>query len=106
MSGPKGARVTVHMDGNLGDRIYKACQAAQAGMAAEVLQGAGALVPVKTGQLRNSGSAGENRVTWSTPYARIQYERHKEKARWFERWKAQSGKALVDKVKKEVGGAL
>lgn len=106
MSKSSGPRATAHLNGNTGDRIKSACKAAQESMAREVLEGAGALAPVKTGKLRSSGHDGENRVTWSAPYARIQYERHREKSRWFERWKAQSGKALVDKVKKEVGNAL
>ncbi len=101
-----GVTVKVTMDPSLAGRMTGACARAREMMAAEVLRGSSPLVPVKTGRLRGSGEAGADGVTWTAPYARAQYERHREKARWFERWKAANGAALVAKVKKEVGGAI
>lgn len=79
----------------------------------EVLQLCSAYVPLKTGALQRSGTAGSGVVQWNAAYAKSQYYDTpdsrsydpKRGAHWFERMKADQGKAILSKVQKIGGGS-
>ena len=83
----------------------------------EVLQLSSAYIPIKTSMLQKSGILGtvigSGRVQWIAPYARPQYYstsdtrsyNPKRGGHWFERMKADHGKAILSKAKKIGGGS-
>ena len=83
----------------------------------EVLRKSSAYIPVKTNMLQKSGILGtvigSGEVQWVAPYARGQYYHTadtrsydpKRGAHWFERMKADYGKAILSKAKKIGGGS-
>lgn len=83
----------------------------------EVLRLSSAYIPIKTSMLQKSGILGtvigSGRVQWIAPYARPQYYstsdtrsyNPKRGGHWFERMKADHGKAILSKAKKIGGGS-
>lgn len=73
-------------------------------------------IPMQTMTLIKSGnegnSVGSGEVSWTAPYAKIQYYNTSESrsydplrgGRWFERMKADNGAAIIAKAKKIAGG--
>ena len=90
---------------------------AQSFLDSEVLRLSSAYVPIKTSMLQKSGILGtvigSGEVQWVAPYARPQYYNTadtrsydpKRGAHWFERMKADHGKAILSKAKKIGGGS-
>ena len=83
----------------------------------EVLRLSSAYIPIKTSMLQKSGILGtvidSGRVQWNAHYARPQYYSTsdtrsydpKRGGHWFERMKADHGKAILSKAKKIGGGS-
>lgn len=89
---------------------------AQRFLDSEVLRLSSAYVPLKTSMLQKSGVlgtvVGSGTVQWVAPYAKPQYYNTadtrsydpKRGGHWFERMKADHGKALMAKAKEMAGG--
>ena len=102
---------------NFGPRATERYSRAQKFVDSEVLRLSSAYVPIKTSMLQKSGILGtvigSGEVQWVAPYARGQYYHTsdtrsydpKRGAHWFERMKADHGKAILSKAKKIGGGS-
>lgn len=89
---------------------------AQKIMDTTVLRGCDKYVPMKTGMLKKSGilgtEIGKGWVNYIAPYAKVRYYKPGKIGsetgplrgfNWFERWKANEGKAAINRVRKAVG---
>ena len=89
--------------------------AAQELLEEEVLRHCEPYIPLKTGFLIQSGSAGGGNVSWSAPYASYQYYSPRVPGSqrgalrgpyWFARMKAIEGPVIIAEVKKVGGGII
>jgi hypothetical protein len=110
--GPNG-RAELVWDTKFVDKLTKTFSEVQKFIDREVLRGCEPYVPFRTGMLVMSGvlgtTIGSGKVSYIAPYARARYY-HPGKIGsqtgplrgpfWFARWKAVSGKALVDQARK------
>lgn len=113
----KGYKIVINTQQCLG-RFNKKYSAAQKYLDNEVLKDSDPYVPMRTGNLRNSGITGTNigggRVVYNAPYAKRMYyglnfmfskDKHpKACAQWFEKAKAAKKKAWHDGVNKIIKG--
>ncbi|MBQ7957215.1 MAG: hypothetical protein IJ279_04175 [Clostridia bacterium] len=98
------------------DKWNKSYSRAQEFVDSEVLRLCSKKVPLQTSMLQKSGilgtEIGKGEVCWIAPYAKKQYydtadSRSYDPERgghWFERMKAEHGKAIIAKAKKIAGG--
>lgn len=87
---------------------------AQQTLAQETLRRCEPYIPLRTGRLLRSGTAGKDgTVRWSAPYARSQYYSARKPGQaasqrgpfWFQRMKAAHGAEIVAAAKRSAGGS-
>lgn len=102
---------------NFQPKFQKQFSEAQKFIDSDILRLCEKKIPLLTGMLRDSGilgtTIGSGTVKWLAPYAAAQYYSPREVGSqtgpergpfWFERMKAESGKALINQAKKIAGG--
>ena len=114
----KGENGFAQLEWNAGfsDKWNKSYGKAQEFVDSEVLRLCSKMVPLQTSMLQKSGilgtEIGKGEVCWIAPYARQQYYNTADSrsydpqrgGHWFDRMKAQHGKAIIAKAKKIAGG--
>lgn len=112
-----GYKLVIHTEACL-NRFAPKYQRAQKFLDNEVLKDSAPFVPMRTGNLMNSGNTGtvlgSGEVIYNAPYARAMYygthikfskDKHPQAtAQWFEKAKAQFGKEWVSSVNKILKG--
>ena len=99
-------------NGDMDARVEKMRRKALAMLKEGVAQGMNNYVPIRSGDLRKSidPSIGTDEpfLVYTSPYAAKQYYHYEKKSDpdatwyWFETWKANEGKAFIEKLKKQV----
>lgn len=112
----KDGFVQLQWNSGFSQKWNKSYSKAQEFVDSEVLRLCSVKIPLQTSMLQKSGilgtEIGKGEVCWIAPYAKKQYydtadSRSYDPQRgghWFERMKAESGKAIVAQVKKIAGG--
>jgi hypothetical protein len=109
----KGTKAELEWNPGMGPEWTGKYDRAQQIMDTTVLRGCDKYVPMKTGMLKKSGilgtEVGSGWVNYIAPYARKRYYTPGKIGsetgplrgfNWFERWKANEGKAAIDRVRK------